>query len=129
VSGLSPVIITVRIPIERSWSKRSLIPSFTTSFSSMTPSASAPSATTSGVAPDEATLSTISSSSGGTAPPCSATQRRTASAARPDIASTLRWTIQSIPAIPMALSSAPMVVGIRQTSSETSVTTDTVVCA
>jgi hypothetical protein len=43
-----------------------------------------------------------------------------ASTARPDIASTLRCTSRSIPAMPIADSSAPMVVGIRQTSSATS---------
>ena len=49
-----------------------------------------------------------------------------ASTARPLMASTLRWTRRSMPAMPMADSSAPMVVGIRQTSSETRTTTDTV---
>ncbi len=43
-----------------------------------------------------------------------------ASTARPDMASTLRCTSRSIPAMPMADSSAPIVVGIRQTSSDTS---------
>ena len=42
-----------------------------------------------------------------------------ASTARPDIASTLCCTSRSMPAMPMAESSPPMVVGIRQTSSET----------
>ena len=42
-----------------------------------------------------------------------------ASTARPDIAITLRWTSRSIPAMPIAESSAPIVVGIRQTSSAT----------
>mgnify|MGYP003693606617 CR=1 FL=1 len=51
VSGLSPVIITVRMPIERSSAKRSRMPSFTTSFRWTTPSAALPSATTSGVPP------------------------------------------------------------------------------
>ena len=46
-----------------------------------------------------------------------------ASTARPEVASTLRWTRRSIPAIPMADSNAPMVVGIRQTSSATSTMT------
>ena len=40
-----------------------------------------------------------------------------ASTARPLIAMTLRWISRSIPAMPMAESSPPMVVGIRQTSS------------
>ena len=43
VSGLSPVIITVRIPIWRIWSNLSRIPCFTTSFNSMTPRMSFPS--------------------------------------------------------------------------------------
>ena len=38
VSGLSPVIITVRMPIARSWSNRSLIPGLTVSFRRITPS-------------------------------------------------------------------------------------------
>ena len=46
VSGLSPVIITVRIPIWRISSNFSRMPCFTTSFSSMTPRMSFPSATT-----------------------------------------------------------------------------------
>ncbi len=45
-----------------------------------------------------------------------------ASTARPDIASTLCCTSRSMPAMPMADSSAPIVVGIRQTSSATSTT-------
>jgi hypothetical protein len=43
-----------------------------------------------------------------------------ASTARPLMARTLYWTRRSMPAIPMADSSPPMVVGIRQTSSDTS---------
>ena len=43
-----------------------------------------------------------------------------ASTARPDMASTLRCTSRSMPAMPIAESSAPIVVGIRQTSSATS---------
>ncbi len=43
-----------------------------------------------------------------------------ASTARPLIARTLRWTSRSMPAMPIADSSAPIVVGMRQTSSETS---------
>ena len=38
VSGLSPVIITVRMPMARSSSKRSRMPGFTTSLRWMTPS-------------------------------------------------------------------------------------------
>ena len=44
-----------------------------------------------------------------------------ASTARPDIASTLCCTRRSIPAMPMADSRAPIVVGMRQTSRETSI--------
>ena len=40
-----------------------------------------------------------------------------ASTARPDIASTLRCTSRSMPAMPIAESSAPIVVGISATSS------------
>ena len=42
-----------------------------------------------------------------------------ASTARPLIARTLRWTSRSMPAIPIAESSAPIVVGMRHTSSAT----------
>ena len=49
-----------------------------------------------------------------------------ASTARPLMASTLRCTRRSMPAMPMAESRAPMVVGMRQTSSETRITTETV---
>ena len=48
-----------------------------------------------------------------------------ASTARPLMARTLRCTRRSIPAIPIADRSAPMVVGIKVTSSATSVITDT----
>ena len=56
VSGLSPVIITVRMPIARSWSKRSVMPGLTVSLRRITPrmrggSPSRRSVTTSGVAP------------------------------------------------------------------------------
>ncbi len=46
VSGLSPVIITVRMPIARSWSKRSRMPGFTVSLRWMTPSTGASPAST-----------------------------------------------------------------------------------
>ena len=42
------------------------------------------------------------------------------STALPDIASTLRCTMRSMPAMPMAESRPPIVVGMRQTSSATS---------
>ena len=49
-----------------------------------------------------------------------------ASTARPDMASTLKRTRRSMPAMPMAESSAPMVVGMRVTNSATSTTTEMV---
>ncbi len=48
-----------------------------------------------------------------------------ASTARPDIASTLKRTSRSMPAMPIADNRAPIVVGIRQTNSAISTTTDT----
>ena len=62
VSRLSPVIITVRMPMRRSSAKRSLMPPLTMSLSSITPRTrtlpAARSATTSGVAPRRDTVST-----------------------------------------------------------------------
>ena len=52
VRGLSPVIITVRMPMARKRSKRSRMPPLTTSFRWTMPSTRAPSATASGVPPD-----------------------------------------------------------------------------
>ena len=52
-----------------------------------------------------------------------------ASTARPESASTLRRTSRSMPAMPIAESSAPIVVGMSATSSATSVVTDTLVSA
>ena len=69
VSGLSPVIITVRMPMRRSSAKRSRIPPLTMSFSWIAPSTRGPSATTSGVAPALAMRSTAARTSAGTAPP------------------------------------------------------------
>ena len=72
VSGLSPVIITVRIPIARKSRNRSAIPPLTMSLSSTTPRTRVPSATTRGVEPALATVSppfsTISSSAATTTP-------------------------------------------------------------
>ena len=48
-----------------------------------------------------------------------------ASTARPDIAITLAWIIRSMPAIPIAERSPPMVVGMRHTSKATSTVTVT----
>ena len=53
----------------------------------------------------------------------SVAQSPAASTARPDIASTLRCTSRSMPAMPIADSSAPMVVGMRHTSRATRTTT------
>ena len=81
VSGLSPVIITVRRPMARNMWKRSLSPPFTTSLRCTTPSTRAPSDTASGVPPDLAMVATACSTSGGMRPPSVATCRAMASAA------------------------------------------------
>ena len=60
VRGLSPVIITVRIPMERSSAKRCPRPSLTMSFRRMVPSTRGPSATSRGVPPAAAMPSTVS---------------------------------------------------------------------
>ena len=59
----------------------------------------------------------LSSSSTSTSP--------AASTARPDVAITLAWIIRSMPAMPIADSRPPIVVGIRHTSSATSTVTVT----
>ena len=51
VSGLSPVIMTVRMPMTRICAKRSRMPPLTMSFRWITPSTRASSETTSGVPP------------------------------------------------------------------------------
>ncbi len=71
VSGLSPVIITVRMPMARSWSKRSRMPLLTTSLSWMTPSTRVPSTTASGVPPATAMPSAMTVSSAGAGEPSS----------------------------------------------------------
>ncbi|SKY82004.1 Uncharacterised protein [Mycobacteroides abscessus subsp. abscessus] len=84
VSGLSPVTMTVRIPISRSCAKRSVIPGFTTSDSWITPSTrgvSSLTATTSGVPPPFEISATRSVTSTGMSPPSFITHRATASAA------------------------------------------------
>ena len=81
MSGLSPVIITVRMPMTRICSKRSRIPGLTVSLSSITPRMRPPSETASGVLPSRASRSTIGSRSAGTTPPSSTMRRFTASAA------------------------------------------------
>ena len=69
------------MPIARRWSKRSRMPSLTTSFSSITPSTWVSRATASGVDPWRAIRSSSASSCGGACPPSSAIQRTTASPA------------------------------------------------
>ncbi len=64
VSGLSPVTMTVRIPIARSRLKRSRMPSLTTSLRYTTPSTWESRATASGVPPSRATRSISVRSSG-----------------------------------------------------------------
>ena len=81
VSGLSPVIITVLMPIARRCAKRSRMPPLTMSFRWMTPSACVPSATTSGVPPARAMRSTMPASCPGTVPPLATTHFSIASAA------------------------------------------------
>ena len=81
VSLLSPVIITVRMPILRSSANRSLMCVLTMSFSSMTPSAYLPSATTNGVEPRRAISSTRVVISTSIAPPSGTIQPRMASSA------------------------------------------------
>src|SRR5664280_988774 len=76
VSGLSPVIITVRMPMVRISTNFSAMPGLTTSFKWMTPRTRRPSATTRGVPPPMEMVSTIGASSVGDVPPCSSTHRR-----------------------------------------------------
>ena len=86
VIGLSPVIITVRMPILRISSNRSRMPCLTTSLRWMTPRTEAvpsirPRPTTSGVPPAAEMPSTIPPSSTGTSPPWLRTQSATELAA------------------------------------------------
>ena len=100
VSGLSPVIITVRMPIARSSSKRSRMPGFTVSFSRITPSTRhCPpgwrSITTSGVAPSLETCShDRAAAPAARVPPSASTKRRTESAAP---LRTVRPSVRSMP--------------------------------
>ena len=81
VRRLSPVIITVLMPIWRSSAKRSRMPALTMSFSSTTPSTRSLSDTTSGVPPLRATSSTAADTASGNLPASSVTCVRIASAA------------------------------------------------
>jgi len=69
VRGLSPVIITVRIPIARKRANRSEIPPFTTSLSRISPSTRGPSETASGVPPASPIFQAACTSSTGMTPP------------------------------------------------------------
>ena len=68
VSGLSPVIMMVRMPIRRSSAKRSAMPGLTVSLSSMTPSGRPSQRMARGVAPAPAMASLMVPSSGGGVP-------------------------------------------------------------
>ena len=81
VSLLSPVIITVLMPMRRSSPKRSLMPVLTMSLSSTTPSTCLPSLTASGVLPRRDTSSEARVTSAGTLPPSDSTCLRSASTA------------------------------------------------
>ena len=81
VSALSPVIITVRMPIRRSSAKRSRMPPLTMSLRWTRPSTRPFSATASGVPPPLAMVSAPRCSSGGIRPPWLLTQSTTASTA------------------------------------------------
>ena len=81
VSLLSPVTMTVRMPIARRRSKRVAMPSLTVSLRWMTPSTWVLRATASGVPPSRAMRSTAPSSSIGVVPPSEHTQASIASAA------------------------------------------------
>mmetsp|Transcript_6603 Transcript_6603/g.27384 ORF Transcript_6603/g.27384 Transcript_6603/m.27384 type:complete len:543 (-) Transcript_6603:997-2625(-) len=78
VSRLSPVTITVLMPMRRSCAKRSLMPGLTMSLSSTTPSTCTPSATTSGVLPRRAASSSADCTLAGQRPPSASTWARTA---------------------------------------------------
>src|SRR3984885_4918795 len=81
VRRLSPVIITVRIPMRRSSPNRSLMPPLTMSLSSTTPSTRPASLTTKGVLPLRATSSTACATCGGKVNPCDSMYLRMESAA------------------------------------------------
>ena len=78
VSGLSPVIITVRTPIRRNSANRSARPGLTVSLSSITPSARPSLRMASGVAPAAEITSVSRSSSAGMAPSSSLPMASTA---------------------------------------------------
>ena len=65
VTGLSPVIITVLMPMRRSAAKRSFTSGLTTSLRWITPRMRPPSTSPSGVPPERAILSTAARNAGG----------------------------------------------------------------
>ena len=73
VRGLSPVIITVRMPMARKRANRSAMPPLTTSFKWMMPSTRAPSQTASGVPPESPIRQAVFTTSTLTLPPCKLT--------------------------------------------------------
>jgi len=82
----------------------------------------------SGVVPDTGMISAASRLPKVIVPVLSSSRVSTspaASTARPDMASTLKRVTRSMPAIPMAESRPPMVVGIRQTSKAINTTVET----
>ena len=81
MSLLSPVIITVLMPMRRSSAKRDWMPGLTMSLSSTTPSARLPSLTSRGVLPRRATSSARRSTVSGTDASCAWIQAATASTA------------------------------------------------
>ena len=75
VSGLSPVIMTVRMPMARSWSKRSRMPPLTMSLRWITPErAGRRGRRRAACRPGRRRRASVDSSSGGTSPPCCRTQ-------------------------------------------------------
>ena len=80
VSGLSPVIITVLMPMARRCANRSRMPPLTMSFRWMTPSTWRPSATTSGVPPARAMRCDVPASAPG---PCRPSPAPTSRSRRP----------------------------------------------
>ena len=82
VSGLSPVIITERMPMARSCAMRSFMPPFTMSLRCTTPSNRAPSATARGVPPvARNAVGDLGEIGRAPFPPCSCTNLRMASVA------------------------------------------------
>ena len=114
VRGLSPVIITVLMPMARNRAKRSRMPSLTMSLRWMTPRARAPSHTASGVPPESPISPATRSSSGGSAAPWASRCRATASTAplricRPSRSQPLMrvWAVKGMKVAPSSVRSRP----------------------